>query len=63
MLLRDELEAKLRQLERQLAKFPNARVNPEEQRQLRGALCVPLLEVGASERTRIVELIVSIVTR
>jgi type I restriction enzyme, R subunit len=51
-----------REVERQLAKFPNAGVNPEEQRQLRGALYVPLLKVPGPERTRIVDLIVGIVT-
>ena len=40
-----------------MARFPNASVNADEQRQLRAALYLPLLSIGADERTEIVNLI------
>lgn len=52
-----------KEAERLLARFPNARVNSDEQRQLRAALYRPLLRVGRETRARIVDLIVEIVTR
>lgn len=52
-----------RECERQLAKFANAGVNPDEQRQLRAALYLPLLRVPATERSRLVELIAAILTQ
>jgi type I restriction enzyme, R subunit len=52
-----------REIEKLLARFPNAKVNPDEQRQLRAALYRPLLALGRDERTKIVELIVEIVTQ
>jgi type I restriction enzyme R subunit len=51
-----------RETEKLLIRFPNARVNADEQRQLRAALYRPLLAVSREERTRIVDLIVEIVT-
>jgi type I restriction enzyme, R subunit len=52
-----------REIEKLLARFPNARVNSDEQRQLRAALYRPLLSVGKDERTRIVDLIIDIVSQ
>lgn len=52
-----------RETEKLLARFPNARVNADEQRQLRAALYRPLLPVGKNERTHIVELIIEIVSQ
>lgn len=52
-----------RETERQMARFPNARVNSDEQRQLRAGLYVPLLKVSTEERTRLVDLIVGIATQ
>ena len=46
-----------------MARFPNARVNADEQRQLRAALYRPLLTIARDERTKIVELVVEIVTQ
>jgi type I restriction enzyme, R subunit len=51
-----------RETEKLLIRFPNARVNADEQRQLRAALYRPLLAVTREERTRTVDLIVEIVT-
>jgi type I restriction enzyme R subunit len=52
-----------REIEKLLARFPNAKVNPDEQRQLRAALYRPLRALGRDERTKIVELVVEIVTQ
>jgi type I restriction enzyme, R subunit len=41
------------------ARFPNAAVNPDEQRRLRASLYRPLLALGNDERARLVDLIVS----
>ena len=46
-----------------MARFPNADVNADEQRQLRAALYRPLLGVERDARSKIVDLIVEIVTR
>lgn len=45
-----------------MARFPNASVNPDEQRRLRAALYRPLLSLK-DERSRIVDLIVDLATR
>lgn len=52
-----------KETEKLMARFPNARVNADEQRQFRAALYRPLLAVTSEERTRIVNLIVEIVTQ
>src|SRR5262249_67986 len=41
-----------KETEKLLARFPNASVNADEQRQLRAALYRPLLGLGRDERTR-----------
>lgn len=46
-----------------MSRFPNARVNADEQRQLRAALYRPLLAVDKDERSRAVELIVEIIAQ
>jgi type I restriction enzyme R subunit len=43
-----------------LARFPNARVNDDEQRRLRAALYRPLLGLGKEDRGRIVEAVLAI---
>jgi type I restriction enzyme R subunit len=52
-----------REAEKLLLRFPNAKVNADEQRQLRAALYRPLLGLSANERARVVELVVDIVTQ
>ncbi len=52
-----------RDCERQLAKFANAGVNPDEHRQLRAALYLPLLKIASTERARLVEVLATILTR
>jgi type I restriction enzyme, R subunit len=52
-----------RETEKLLAGFPNARVNADEQRQLRAALYRPLLAIGRDEPMKIVDLIIEIVTQ
>jgi type I restriction enzyme, R subunit len=42
-----------------LGRFPNAAVNPDEQRRLRAGLYRPLLGLGNDERARVVEVVVS----
>src|SRR5205823_9029901 len=42
-----------RETEKLMARFPNARVNADEQRQLRAALYRPLLALGREERTEV----------
>jgi len=51
-----------KETEKLMIRFPNARVNADEQRQLRAALYRPLLLLAREERTNIVELVVEIVT-
>lgn len=46
-----------------MSRYPNANVNPEENRQLRTKLYTPLLKVKKEERNRLVDIIVSIATR
>ena len=58
----DSLEL-AREVEKLLTRFPNAKVNPDEQRQLRAALYRPLLKLGSEDRTKIVELVIEIVTQ
>lgn len=41
------------------SRFPNAAVNPDEQRRLRASLYRPLLALGNEDRTRLVDLIVA----
>jgi type I restriction enzyme R subunit len=43
-----------------LARFPNAAVNPDEQRRLRAALYKPLLALEPGQRARVVDLIVTL---
>lgn len=52
-----------KEIEKLMARFPNARVNMDEQRQLRAALYRPLLAADRDERTKIVELIVEIIVQ
>lgn len=52
-----------REVEKLMARFPNASVNVDEQRQLRAALYRPLLGVDRDARAKIVELIVELATR
>jgi len=47
------------EIEKLLARFPNAKVNPDEQRQLRALLYRPLIKLPADARTAVVELIVA----
>lgn len=51
------------EVERLMTRFPNASVNADEQRQFRAALYRPLLSVEGEARSRIVDLIVEIVTQ
>lgn len=41
-----------------LSRFPNAAVNPDEQRRLRAAMYKPVLALGQDERARVVDLII-----
>lgn len=50
-----------REAEALIARFPNAAVNPDEQRLLRAALYRPLLKLPKDDRTHIVELIASVI--
>ncbi|MCU4161640.1 HsdR family type I site-specific deoxyribonuclease [Acidiphilium sp. AL] len=52
-----------KEVEKLMARFPNASVNADEQRQLRAALYRPLLAVEKNARSRIVDLIIEIVTQ
>ncbi len=52
-----------REAEKLMARFANAAVNADEQRQLRAALYRPLLAVKGEARTKIVEMIVEITIR
>lgn len=49
-----------REAEERLVRFPNARVNADEQRRLRASLYYPLLALDQNERGRIVETILTI---
>lgn len=49
-----------KEVEELLARFPNAAVNPDEQRRLRAALYKPMLQLIPEERARVVELIVKL---
>jgi len=42
-----------------LARFPNAAVNPDEQRRLRAGLYRPLLALPKDDRSRVVDLVVA----
>lgn len=53
----DAVAAKATEL---LARYPNARDNPEEKRLLRAGLYPPLMKVPASERARVVELAIKL---
>ena len=48
-----------REIEKLLARFPNFRVNADEQRQLRAALYRPLIKIAKEPRTLIVDRIVA----
>jgi type I restriction enzyme, R subunit len=48
-----------REVEKLLARFPNAQVNPDEQRQLRAALYRPVIAVPKEARANIVDLIMA----
>lgn len=48
------------EVETLFTRFPNATVNTDEQRKLRAALYRPLLQLNADERSRIVDIILSI---
>ena len=52
-----------REVEALMERFPNAQVNDDEQRRLRAGLYRPLLNLSTEERTRIVDLIVSLILR
>ena len=52
-----------KEVEKLMAQFPTAHVNADEQRQLRAALYRPLLEVERDARSKIVDLIIEVVTR
>lgn len=47
-----------KEAEELLTKFPNAQVNPDEQRRLRAALYKPLLPLSQAERARVVEVVI-----
>jgi type I restriction enzyme R subunit len=49
-----------KEAEEQLARFPNAAVNSDEQRRFRAALYKPLLKLPQDERARVVELVVRV---
>jgi type I restriction enzyme R subunit len=42
------------------ARFPNARLNPDEHRQLRAALYRPLLALDVKQRGRVVDVILGV---
>nr|QQZ50544.1 hypothetical protein JKL49_03100 [Phenylobacterium glaciei] len=50
-------------MEKLLERFPNARVNPDEQRQLRAALYRPLVTLEREARSALVDLIVATILR
>lgn len=49
--------------EGQLARFPNAAVNSDEQRRLRAALYHPLLKLSATARARVVDVMIAVLLR
>ncbi len=49
-----------REAEALLGRFPNAAVNPDEQRRFRAALYKPLLALAQDERARVVDLVVKL---
>jgi type I restriction enzyme, R subunit len=49
-----------RDAETELTRFPNARVNPDEQRRLRASLYRPLLALSGDERSRVVDTVLAI---
>jgi type I restriction enzyme R subunit len=49
-----------REAEALLGRFPNAAVNPDEQRRFRAALYKPLLALSQNERARVVDLVVKL---
>jgi type I restriction enzyme, R subunit len=49
-----------REAEALMTRFPNARVNPDERRKLRSKLYRPVIKLEAEERSRVVDLILSI---
>jgi len=49
-----------REAEALLSRFPNAAVNPDEQRRFRAALYKPLLALSQDERARVVDLVVKL---
>lgn len=52
-----------REAEKLMGRFPNANVNADEQRHLRAALYGPLLKVESGARSRIVDLVIEIITQ
>ena len=48
------------EVETLLNRFPNAAVNTDEQRRLRAALYLPLLQLDKDERSRVVDRVLSI---
>jgi type I restriction enzyme R subunit len=48
-----------KEIEKLLARFPNAKVNADEQRQLRASLYRPLITLPKDARTDVVELIMA----
>jgi type I restriction enzyme R subunit len=52
-----------KEVEKLMSRFPNARVNTDEQRQLRAALYRPLLALDREERAKIVELIIETIVQ
>ncbi|NUM56755.1 MAG: HsdR family type I site-specific deoxyribonuclease [Candidatus Hydrogenedentes bacterium] len=53
-----DVDALAKEAEDLLVRFPNAAVNPDEQRRLRSALYKPLLTLSQTERARVVDLVV-----
>ena len=49
-----------REAEALLGRFPNAAVNPDEQRRFRAALYKPLLALSQDERARVVDLVIKL---
>ena len=49
-----------RDAEAEFARFPNSRVNPDEQRKLRAALYRPLLSLSADDRSRLVDSVLAL---
>ena len=49
--------------EGQLARFPNAAVNSDEQRRLRAALYHPLLKLSATARARVVDVMIAVLLK